>query len=83
MAFIKSLSVVDIVDGRHAGRRGVVREIKIEDSALHVMVWVDVFNLQTGGVELMCFEPSQVKRAALTAAKAERLQVLAMMEAEA
>lgn len=83
MAFIKTLSVVDIVDGRHAGRRGVVRDIKIEDSALHVMVWVDVFNMQTGGVDLMCFEPSQVKRATLTAAKAERLQMLAMVEADA
>lgn len=83
MAFIKSLSVVDIIDGRHAGRRGVVRDIKIDDQSLHVMVWVDVFNLQTGGVELMCFEPAQVRRASLTAAKAERLQVLAMVEAEA
>jgi ribosomal protein L14E/L6E/L27E len=79
--FIDNLSVVDIVAGRYAGRRGVVEKIRIVSATGAVMVCVNVFNQQTGGVDLMVFDPLDVKKARLKPLNIERLQILAQISA--
>lgn len=77
---IKQQTVVDIVGGRLAGGRGVVREINIVQETGDAMLWVDVFNLQTGGVDLMMFEPLQLKRSTgMNPSQIERMRQLAIV----
>lgn len=83
MPFISQLDIVDIVDGRKAGARGMVEKITIcgEGSGV-VLVWVQVFNLQTGGCECMQFEPKQLRRAKLRPMNAELLKAFALAAAD-
>lgn len=79
--FIDALGVVDIVNGRYAGRRGVVEKIRIISASSAVLVFVNVFNQQTGGVDLMTFNPEDLKKARLKPINYERLQILAQISA--
>ena len=83
MQFISQLDIVDIVDGRHAGARGMVEKITLcgQGSGV-VLVWVQVFNLQTGGCDCMQFEPKQLRRAKLRPLNAEFLKALALAAAD-
>lgn len=83
MPFIRSLDLVDIVDGRKAGARGMVEEIVIcGQGSGAVLVWVQVFNLQTGGCDLMQFEPKQLRRAKLRPMNEEFLKAFALAAAD-
>lgn len=44
------------------GRFGVVRKIRITDHDAYVMVFVELFNHETGGADLMIFEPKELQR---------------------
>lgn len=44
------------------GRFGVVRKIRITDHDAYVMVFVELFNADTGGADLMLFEPQELQR---------------------
>ena len=83
MPFISQLDIVDIVDGRHAGKRGMVEKITIcAHGSGVVFVWVQVFNLQTGGCDCMQFEPKQLRRAKLRPLNEEFLKALALAAAD-
>lgn len=74
--FIDQGSFVDVVDGPLAGRRGVVRKIRIEDQTGAVLVGVDLINPGTGGFDLMLFAPLELKRTKLTPAQLERMHLI-------
>lgn len=79
--FIDALTVVDIMVGKCAGRRGVVDKIRISNHDASVTVFVRVFNPQSGASDLMMFDPIELKKSRLSAVKIERLQLMAMVDA--
>lgn len=78
MPFIRKLDLVDIVDGRHAGARGMVDDILLcAHGSGVVLVWVQVFNMQTGGCDCMQFAPDQLRRTKMRPLMADYLKAIA------
>lgn len=83
MPFIRMLDLVDVVDGRRAGSRGMVSDIVLcAHGSGVVLVYVQVFNLQTGGCDCMQFEPNQLRRAKLRPMNEEMLRAFALAAAD-
>ena len=83
MPFIRVLDLVDIVDGRKAGSRGMVEDIVLcAHGSGVVLVYVQVFNLQTGDCDRMQFEPNQLRRAKLRPLNEEFLRAFALAAAD-
>lgn len=81
--FIRLLDIVDIVDGRKAGARGMVQDIVICGQGSGVVnVYVQVINLQTGGFDLMMFKPEYLRRAKMRPISEEMLKQFALAAAE-
>lgn len=81
--FIRLLDIVDIVDGRKAGARGMVQDIVIcGQGSGAVNVYVQVINLQTGGFDLMMFRPEDLRRAKMRPISEEMLKNYALAAAE-
>lgn len=75
--FIEQGSHVDIMAGPYAGRRGIVRKIRICDETQKLLIGVDVINPAIAGFDLMLFEAIQIKRRRhMTATEFERFEML-------
>lgn len=75
--FIDEGCHVDIMDGPYAGRRGIVRKIRICDDSQKVFIGVDVVNYSNANFELMLFDPIQLKRRrGMTPRERERFEML-------
>lgn len=54
--------MVDVRAGRFAGRFGMIQKIVLEDRGGDFMVWVELFNPDTGGMDLALFiDPKELK----------------------
>lgn len=60
--FIENGKPVDVIAGRMAGRFGVVSKIRIVPETFAVLVFVDVFEPETGGTAIHLFQPHELKR---------------------
>lgn len=83
MPFIRILDIVDVVDGRKAGARGMVQDIVICGQGSGACnVWVQVINLETGGFDLMMFKPEFLRRAKMRPISEEMLKAYALAAAD-
>lgn len=61
MSFIRQGSYIEVKPGhRLAERFGVVRSIKIIEQTSAVLIWADIFNPESGGMDLMMFQPGEL-----------------------
>lgn len=78
--YIELHTVVDIMAKDHAGKRGVVTDIRISDYEKMTIVFVSVFNPQSGACTIQAFKPTELEISKLSAIKIERFQLLAMAD---